>query len=61
VPANLIDAVVTSSRAWGTEHLIGQVEAALGQANLANLRGALNRSRFAAAAARAAERRAALA
>jgi hypothetical protein len=59
VPARYIDAVVTSSRAQGTDHLIEQVEATLDLPHLANLRGALTRSRYAAAAARAAERRAA--
>ena len=51
VPAHLIDAVVTSSRAQGTAHLIEQVEAALSLPHLANLRGALNRSAMAKAAA----------
>jgi hypothetical protein len=51
IPANLIDAVATSSRAQGTEHLIEQVEAALALDHMANLRGALNRSAMARAAA----------
>jgi hypothetical protein len=51
VPPHLIDAVVTSSRALGTEHLIEQIELMLNAEHLANLRGALHRSALAKASA----------
>lgn len=59
IPASYIDAVVISSRARGTAHLIEEVEGALSKPHLRNLRVALNEGGRLLNAARAKAARAA--